>query len=258
VFGNTTGIAPGYELFLAYKRVKLSARGECAFDTDDRNASFFYAWDELVYSPADWFHVALVAQRTRAYHTDLGVQRGFSVGVAHEKADFTTCIFNAGWTTSRSSRPYRQVLIEKTEFSPSNSNIFCTCATCCLRSTIETGSSYNPLKHVTGFSRIRMERNWGSCRVQQSRMGHDNSGNLSDRFFDWKWVRPRANHLACSSSICLLSAEAGPPQLLTRGVPLLPRDEVLTQVEPFLTSSMFAMVMSPPGTGAGLPAPFSS
>lgn len=47
---------------------------------------------------SDWFHAGLVAQRTRAYHTDLDVQRGFSVGVAHKKVDFTTYIFNAGWT----------------------------------------------------------------------------------------------------------------------------------------------------------------
>jgi hypothetical protein len=98
VFGSTTGIAPGYELSLSYRRIELSAQGEYVFNTDDRKASYFYTWNELVYSPTDWFHAGLVAQRTRAYHTDLDVQRGFSVGVAHKKVDFTTYIFNAGWT----------------------------------------------------------------------------------------------------------------------------------------------------------------
>lgn len=98
VFGSTTGIAPGYELSLTYKRVELSAQGEYVFNTNDRNASYFYSWNELVYSPTDWFHAGLVSQRTRDYHTNLDVQRGFSVGVAHKKVDFTTYIFNAGWT----------------------------------------------------------------------------------------------------------------------------------------------------------------
>jgi hypothetical protein len=40
----------------------------------------------------------LVAQRTRAYSTPLDVQRGFSVGVAYRRMDFTTYILNAGWT----------------------------------------------------------------------------------------------------------------------------------------------------------------
>lgn len=98
VFGNTTGIAPGYGISITYKRVGLFAQGEYVFNTNDRTASFFYTWDELTYSPTDWFHRGLVAQRTRAYHTELDVQRGFSVGVAHKRTDFTTYIFVAGWT----------------------------------------------------------------------------------------------------------------------------------------------------------------
>lgn len=99
VFGNTTGIAPGYELSLSYKRVELSSEGEYVFNTDNRTASYFYTWNELVYSPVDWFHAGLVEQRERDYHSNLDVQRGFSVGVAHKKMDFTTYVFNAGWTT---------------------------------------------------------------------------------------------------------------------------------------------------------------
>jgi len=98
VLGNTTGIAPGLSISLAYKRFELSAQSEYVFNTDDRASSFFYTWDELTYSPTDWFHAGLVAQRTRAYHTDLDVQRGFSVGMTHKKMDFTTYIFNASWT----------------------------------------------------------------------------------------------------------------------------------------------------------------
>jgi len=98
VFGNTTGISPGCSISLTYKRVVLSAQSEYVFNTDNRASNFFYTWNELTYSPTDWFHAGLVAQRTRAYHTNLDVQRGFSVGLAHKKMDFTTYIFNAGWT----------------------------------------------------------------------------------------------------------------------------------------------------------------
>jgi hypothetical protein len=98
VFGNTTGIAPGYEFSLTYKKLELSSDGEYVCDTRNSSESFFYSWNEFVYSPADWFHAGLVTQRTRAYHTALNVQRGFSVGVAHKNTDFTVYTFNAGWT----------------------------------------------------------------------------------------------------------------------------------------------------------------
>ena len=98
VFGNTTGIAPGCELALSYKKVEVSTEAEYVYDPSNSENSFLYSWNELIYSPTDWFHAGLVAQRTRAYHTPLDVQRGFSVGFSHKKLDFTTYVLNAGWT----------------------------------------------------------------------------------------------------------------------------------------------------------------
>jgi hypothetical protein len=98
VFGNTTGVASGYELSLTYWKIALTTDGEYVFDTRNRDDSFLYSWNELVYSPTDWLHAGLVAQRTRAYHTSLDVQRGFSVGVVHQNFDFTVYTLNAGWT----------------------------------------------------------------------------------------------------------------------------------------------------------------
>lgn len=98
VFGKTTGVAPGYNLSVSYRKLELTSQGEYLYDTEDQSGSFFYTWNELVYSPVDWFHTGLVAQRTRAYQTPLDVQRGFSAGFAYKRADFTTYIFNAGWT----------------------------------------------------------------------------------------------------------------------------------------------------------------
>ncbi len=98
VFGNTTGVAPGYEVSLSYKKLELYSQGEYVFDTTDRSGSFFYAWPQLTYSPLDWFNFGLVAQRTKAYHTPLDVQRGLFVGFSHKNAHFTTYVFNLGWT----------------------------------------------------------------------------------------------------------------------------------------------------------------
>lgn len=98
VFGLTTGVAPGYEVSLSYKRIELSSSGEYVFDTKNRNGSFFYSWPQLTYSPLDWFHVGLVAQRTKAYHTSFDTQRGLLVGFSYKKAEFTTYVFNPGWS----------------------------------------------------------------------------------------------------------------------------------------------------------------
>lgn len=98
VFGNTNGVAPGGNLSLSYKRVRLFSQMEYVIDTIDKSGSFLYSWNELVYSPTEWFHAGLVSQRTRAYHTSLDVQRGMSLGFSHKMVDFTTYIFNAGWT----------------------------------------------------------------------------------------------------------------------------------------------------------------
>jgi hypothetical protein len=98
VFGNTTGVAPGFEVSLTYKRLELSSSGEYVFDTSDRSGSFFYAWPQLTYSPLDWLKVGLVAQRTKAYHTRFDVQRGLLTGFSYKEVSFTTYVFNLGWT----------------------------------------------------------------------------------------------------------------------------------------------------------------
>ena len=98
VFGNTTGVAPGCEISLSYKRLEFYSALEYVFDTKDRSGSFFYSWPQLTYSPREWLHFGIVAQRTKAYQTDLDVQRGVFGGVSYKKINFTTYVFNAGWT----------------------------------------------------------------------------------------------------------------------------------------------------------------
>jgi hypothetical protein len=98
VFGNTTGVAPGYLLTLTYKKLSLYGEGEFVVDTKHSDSNFFYSWNELAYAPTEWIRFGLASQRTRVYQTPLDVQRGFFAGVTYKRVDFTTYVFNVGWT----------------------------------------------------------------------------------------------------------------------------------------------------------------
>jgi hypothetical protein len=99
VFGDTTGVAPGYELTVTWGPLELYSEGEYVFDVEDSANNFFYNWAQLGYSPLDWLTVGLASQRTRAYQTSLDVQRGFFVGFSYKNWSLNTFVFNAGWET---------------------------------------------------------------------------------------------------------------------------------------------------------------
>ena len=94
VFGDATGIAPGYKGSLSWWKLEFYSEGEYVFDTGNSADSFFYNWSELSVSPVDWFRVGLVGQRTRAYQSSVDIQRGLLVGFTYKRMDFTTYIFN--------------------------------------------------------------------------------------------------------------------------------------------------------------------
>jgi hypothetical protein len=94
VFGETTGIAPGYAGTLSWWKLELYSEGEYLFDTDNSSQSYFYNWSELSLAPVEWFRFGLATQRTRAYHTDREIQRGFLVGLSYKQLTFTTYVFN--------------------------------------------------------------------------------------------------------------------------------------------------------------------
>lgn len=94
VFGNTTGIAPGYRGSLSWWKLELYSEGEYVIDPGDSSGNFFYNWSELTLAPVDWFRFGLVTQRTRAYQTDRDIQRGLLAGLSYKRLDLTTCVFN--------------------------------------------------------------------------------------------------------------------------------------------------------------------
>lgn len=94
VFGATTGIAPGVKASLSWWRLELSVEGEYVMDTGDSAGTFLYAWTELTLAPLDWFRLGVVSQRTRAYASDLDIQRGFLVGFTYKAMDLSAYVFN--------------------------------------------------------------------------------------------------------------------------------------------------------------------
>jgi hypothetical protein len=98
VFGDLTGVAPGYNLSLGYKRIELYSQGEYFCDTGDASNNYFYTWSELTWSPWDWLRAGLAIQRTKAYKSELDIQRGFVVAVSYKHADLAAYVFNLGWT----------------------------------------------------------------------------------------------------------------------------------------------------------------
>lgn len=94
IFGDTRGVAPGYEFTVTWHKLQLYSEGEFVFDTDDSDANFFYTWTELTYSPLDWFRFGAVIQRTKDYETDFDIQRGLMIGFTIKQLDLMAAVLN--------------------------------------------------------------------------------------------------------------------------------------------------------------------
>ena len=94
VFGDTSGIAPGYHLSMGWQAFDFYSEGEYVFDRDERAGSFFYNWSEVGWSPLDWLRVGLVAQRTRAYQAERDIQRGLLLGISLGRVTLGGYVFN--------------------------------------------------------------------------------------------------------------------------------------------------------------------
>ena len=94
VFGDLTGVAPGYKGSLSWWKLELSSEGEHVFDAGNSSDSFFYNWSELTLAPVDQLRFGLVTQRTRAYESDREIQRGALLGFNYKKLDLTAYLFD--------------------------------------------------------------------------------------------------------------------------------------------------------------------
>ncbi|MGR4064972.1 MAG: hypothetical protein ACLQPV_05945 [Vulcanimicrobiaceae bacterium] len=98
VFGRTTGIAPGCEASLAYKKIDLSISNEYVYNPSHKSENFYYSWLQLTYSPANWLDFGAVTQHTKAFGSSLYVQPGAFLGVSHKQWQFTTYVFSGSFT----------------------------------------------------------------------------------------------------------------------------------------------------------------
>jgi hypothetical protein len=94
VFGDTTGIAPGYKGSLSWRKLEIYSEGELVFDTGSSSDSFFYNWSEVTLAPVESFRFGLVTQRTRLYKTDRDIQRGVLAGFSFKNVSLTGYVFN--------------------------------------------------------------------------------------------------------------------------------------------------------------------
>jgi hypothetical protein len=90
VFGDITGIAPGSTITVRYRSIELSTQAEYFFDAGTRSGDFFYSWSELSSSPADWFRLGVVVERTQASGSNSDVRRGPLVGFKYKEVELTT------------------------------------------------------------------------------------------------------------------------------------------------------------------------
>jgi hypothetical protein len=94
VVGQRTGVAPGLEASLAYKRLSFYTSAEYVFDVKNRDNNFFYAWPQLTYAPVNWLRVGIAAQHTKLYNTKLSTDYGPEISVSHKRLYFTSYILN--------------------------------------------------------------------------------------------------------------------------------------------------------------------
>jgi hypothetical protein len=96
VFGDITGVAPGYAISASYKSIEFFTQGEYFFDAAIHAGDFLYTWSELSYAPADWLRVGLVVDRTKALGSSIDIRRGPLIGFKYKKVDLTTYWLSPG------------------------------------------------------------------------------------------------------------------------------------------------------------------
>lgn len=94
VFGELEGVAPGYRILLTHSWFELNSEAEYFIDNHGHEGNYFYTWTEVAGYPLDWFRLGLAIQRTRAYESDLDIQRGAFVGFSFSRWDIAAYDFN--------------------------------------------------------------------------------------------------------------------------------------------------------------------
>ena len=75
-WGTTQAFVPAVEGSLSWRQFDFYLEGEYVRDTKEQTSSYWYAWSELGFRPAEWVRLGVAAQRTRAYGGERDIQRG--------------------------------------------------------------------------------------------------------------------------------------------------------------------------------------
>jgi hypothetical protein len=75
-WGSLHAFVPAVEASVSWRQFDFYVEAEAVRDQREQSDSYFYAWSELGYRPAEWLRFGLVAQRTRAYGGERDIQRG--------------------------------------------------------------------------------------------------------------------------------------------------------------------------------------
>ncbi len=97
VFGNTMGVALGFEMTFDFKCFEFYSESEYLVDMLGEENNYFYTWSNLSYYPVDWLWVGVSGQRTKLYHSELEIQLGFQLGAAWRNWELNTFFFNPGY-----------------------------------------------------------------------------------------------------------------------------------------------------------------
>jgi len=94
VFGELSGVAPGYRGSLSWRTFELDSEGEYVIDTANSSASYFYNWSELSLGLFDRLRIGVVVQHTHVYRSEREIQRGILAGLSYQRVDLTGYLFN--------------------------------------------------------------------------------------------------------------------------------------------------------------------
>jgi hypothetical protein len=98
VFGDIVGVAPAVRLVVSVWKLDFLVEAEYVFDLGASDASFFYSWSEIGFSPIRGLRAGIVVQRTRVLANDLDLQRGVLLGVTiRDTVTVTAYELNLGW-----------------------------------------------------------------------------------------------------------------------------------------------------------------
>ncbi len=94
IYGDIKGAAPGAEINVSWSKLNFYTEGEYVFDSESNEGNFFYLWSELTVALFENFSLGIAGSRTRAYESDVDIDRGPMAVYESEHASFSITALN--------------------------------------------------------------------------------------------------------------------------------------------------------------------